>query len=144
MFPSGTHNQIINKCFKFILSDAFLQNILIILHNRIDMQLHIEFLQTFILFEPKSRRVIFYINLNNFRNQFFYLLLMQNITDLTLHTYVLKKFKYFIIYRLHFQVIFYEICFVTLRYYCDYLFEQLYPSSYVSYSCSFAHVCCSF
>ena len=79
LLPNRRHNEVIDKYFELVLRNALFQNELVVLHDRIDMQLHIQLLQSFILFEPKRIRVVFYVELDYLTNQLLYLLLVQNI-----------------------------------------------------------------
>jgi hypothetical protein len=83
--PGGGHDEIIDEHFILILGDALLQDILIIFHERIDMQLHIQPLQTFILLEPHSASVVPYIDLTYLSDELLYLLVVKDVAESALH-----------------------------------------------------------
>jgi len=83
--PCGSHDEIIDKHFILILRDALLQDVLIILHERIDVQLHIQSLQTLILLKPNSTCVVFYIYLTNLTDELLYLFVVEDVAQPGLH-----------------------------------------------------------
>lgn len=83
--PCGGHDEIVDEHFIFILGDALLQDILIVFHERIDMQLHIQSLQTLVLLEPHSTRVVLYIDLTYLSDELLYLLVVEDVAESALH-----------------------------------------------------------
>jgi hypothetical protein len=61
--PNGGHDEVVDEYFELVLSDALFQNILIVLHESIDVELHVEFLQILVLLEPQTTPVVFNVYL---------------------------------------------------------------------------------
>lgn len=61
--PHSSNQQINNQNLILLLDQHLLQYKLIILHDSIDMKLHIKFLQFFVLLEPDWRGVVFELEL---------------------------------------------------------------------------------
>ena len=89
--PNGCHNKVVYQYFELILSDTLFQNILIVLHQSIDVELHVQFLQIFVLLEPQTARVVFYVYLSYLFYYISYFFLMEDVTY-SLHR-VLKIIK---------------------------------------------------
>lgn len=57
--PGTAHDEIIDQQLKFILTDTFLEDIFIVFHDGIDVELHVQPLKGLVLFVPDGTCVIF-------------------------------------------------------------------------------------
>lgn len=89
LLPCARQYQVIDEYFELVLSDALFKEELIILHDCIDVQLHVQLLQALILTEPYVRSILCDIKLPYLPNQLFYFLLMQDVPNIVLHLFII-------------------------------------------------------
>ena len=82
LLPNTGHYQVVDQSFEFILGQALLENELVVFHDCVYVQLHVQFLEVLVLLEPRSCCVLLYVELSYFFDELADLLLVQNVTDL--------------------------------------------------------------
>lgn len=85
--PSGSHDEIVDDGLELFLSDALLKDVLIVFHECVDVELHVETLQALVLLVPDCVGVVCDVDLGELSNQLADLFLVEDITDAALHSF---------------------------------------------------------
>lgn len=95
LLPDRGHQQVHDQHLVLLLHQHLLQDELVVLHDRIHVQLHVQLLQPLVLLEPHRRQVVADVQLHQPADQLLNLLLVQDVAQATAH---LKLFKLCLIY----------------------------------------------
>ena len=79
--PDGGHDEVVDQGFELVLGDAFLQDELVIFHDGVHMELHVEFLHILVLLEPQTAGEVLNVELHDLTDDLPDLLLVQDVPD---------------------------------------------------------------